>query len=147
MYFIIIWMDQGSLDGCTEPGNFPDWTKILTSAGDMVQNVFNNDEWGLSVEIILGINSDTYVQRFWEQWRVFCSVEKQYLLPSNVSQCPATDSHKYFLVSTHVFTTNVYYNCHNLTVLSLPVKKPLCQDINGLLIVFYKWLVTGIKCE
>ena len=63
------------MDGCTEPGNFPDWTKILTSAGDMVQNVFNNDEWGLSVEIILGINSNTYVQRFWEQWRVFCSVE------------------------------------------------------------------------
>ena len=45
-----------NMDGCTEPGNFPDWTRILTSAGDMVQNVFNNDEWGLSVEIILGIN-------------------------------------------------------------------------------------------
>ena len=58
------------MDGWTEPGNFPDWTKILTSAGDMVQNVFNNDEWGLSVEIILGINSNTYVQRFWEQWNV-----------------------------------------------------------------------------
>ena len=53
-----------NMDGCTEPGTFPDWTKILTSAGDMVQNVFNNDEWGLSVEIILGINSNTYVQRF-----------------------------------------------------------------------------------
>ena len=63
------------MDGCTEPGNFPDWTKILTSAGDMVQNVFNNDEWGLSVEIILGINSNTYVQRFWESVE---SVEKQY---------------------------------------------------------------------
>ena len=48
------------MDGCTEPGTFPDWTKILISAGDMVQNVFNNDEWGLSVEIILGINSNTY---------------------------------------------------------------------------------------
>ena len=41
------------------------WTRELpwldqdTSAGDMVQNVFNNDEWGLSVEIILGINSNT----------------------------------------------------------------------------------------
>ena len=32
-----------NMDGCTEPGNFSDWTKILTSAGDMVQNVFNND--------------------------------------------------------------------------------------------------------
>ena len=55
-----------NMDGCTEPGNFPDWINILTSAGDMVQNVFNNDEWGLSVEIILGINSNTYmyVQRF-----------------------------------------------------------------------------------
>ena len=52
-----------NMDGCTEPGNFPDWTKILTSAGDMVQNVFNNDEWGSSVEIILGINSNTYVQK------------------------------------------------------------------------------------
>ena len=52
-----------NMDGCTEPGNFLDWTKILTSAGDMVQNVFNNDEWGLSVEIILGINSNTYVQK------------------------------------------------------------------------------------
>ena len=31
-------------------------------------------------------------------------------LPSNVCQ--------------DVFTTNVFYNCHNLTVLSLPVKKP-----------------------
>ena len=51
-------------DGCTEPGNFPDWTKILTSACDMVQYVFNNDEWGLSVEIILEINSNTYVRRF-----------------------------------------------------------------------------------
>ena len=49
-----------NMDGCTEPGNFPDWTKILTSAGDMVQNVFNNDEWGLSVEIILRINSNDY---------------------------------------------------------------------------------------
>ena len=40
-----------NMDGCTEPGYFPDWTKIVTSAGDMVQNVFNNDEWDLSVEI------------------------------------------------------------------------------------------------
>ena len=59
-----------NMDGCTEPGNFPDWTKILTAVGDMVQNVFNNDEWGLSVEIILGINFNTYVQRFWEQGSV-----------------------------------------------------------------------------
>ena len=71
-----------NMDGCTEPGNFPDWTKILTSAGDMVQNVFNNDEWGLSVEIILGINSNTYVQRFWEQWRV---------LRSNTTDCAFED--------------------------------------------------------
>ena len=27
----------------------------------MVQNVFNNDEWGLSVEITLRINSNTYL--------------------------------------------------------------------------------------
>ena len=62
------------------------WTRELPwldqdthrSAGDMVQNVFNNDEWGLSVEIILGINSNTYVQKCWEQWRVFSCVEKQY---------------------------------------------------------------------
>ena len=51
------------MDECTEPGNFPDWTKILTSAGDMVQNVFNNDEWGLSIEIIPGINSNQCCQR------------------------------------------------------------------------------------
>ena len=36
-------------------------TPVLTSAGDMVQNVFNNDEWGLSLEITLRINSNTYL--------------------------------------------------------------------------------------
>ena len=46
-----------NMDGCTKPGSFPDWTKIpkYSHLCDMVQNVFNNDEWGLSVEIILGI--------------------------------------------------------------------------------------------
>ena len=40
-----------NMDRCIEPGNFPDWTKILTSAGDMVQNVFNNDEWELLANV------------------------------------------------------------------------------------------------
>ena len=46
------------------------------------------------------------------------------------------------------------YNCYNFTVLrAFLTIKALCvlslkylQDMNGLLIVFYKWLVNG-KCE
>ena len=73
-------------------------------------------------------------------------------------ECELVSSHRLTqtltqLLSTHVFTIDVYYNCHNLTVLSLPVKKPFVTVMKYLaryewiIDCFYKWLVTGIKCE
>ena len=53
-------------------------------------------------------------------------------------ECEPVSSHRLTqtlteLVCTHVFTTGVYYNCHNLTVLSLPVKKPFVSR--------YEWII------
>ena len=41
----------------------------------------------------------------------------------------------------HVFTTDVYHNCHNLTVLSLPVKKPFVSRYSWIIDCFLQ--VTG----
>ena len=63
------------------------------------------------------------------------------LLPSNVSQCQAIDSHKHLLnwLVHMFFSTDVYYNCRNLTVLRPPVKKPFVLLMKYL--ARYEWII------
>ena len=68
----------------------------------------------------------------WIQWHALPHIQ-QSTQQRNKAYYPNLHGWDFSIPPSPVFTTNVYYNCYNLTVLSLPVTEPFVSR--------YKWII------